>query len=99
MTLILFRSDWVSPSVCVSRRFLLEQGSPEAPKQRPIDDYRDSGVNSAYHALDKLALHDVDYIAHVCQSVTLAVQGHDITFTLSSGEKLEGSSRATKGLQ
>ena len=75
----------------VSRRFLLEQGSPEAPKQRPIDDYRDCGVNSAYHALDKLALHDVDYIAHVCQSITLAVSGRDVTFTLSSGEKLVGA--------
>ena len=75
------------PSICVSRRFLLEQGSPEAPKQRPIDDYPDSGVNSAYHALDKLALHDVDYIAHVCQSITLAVSGRDVTFTLSQVKK------------
>ena len=79
------------PSVCVSRRFLLEQGSPNAPKQRPIDDYRESGVNSAYHALDKLALHDVDYMAHVCQSIALAVSGREVTFVLSNGEKLEGT--------
>ena len=61
------------PSVCLSRRFLLEQGTAEAPQQRPIDNYKDSGVNSAYHALDKLALRDVGYVTRVCQCIAMSV--------------------------
>ena len=76
------------PSVCVSRRFLLQQDSPVAPKQRHIDDYKDSGVNAAYHVLDKLALHDVDDVSHMCQCISYP--GNSISFTLSSGEQLQG---------
>ena len=55
--------------------------------------YKDSGANAAYHALDKLALHDLDYVAHMCQRISLAAQGDSISVTFSSGELLEGPLR------
>ncbi|CAE7725435.1 unnamed protein product [Symbiodinium sp. CCMP2592] len=34
-------------AVCCTRRFLVVQGSAENPKFRPIDDFRESGINEA----------------------------------------------------
>ena len=77
--------------VCCSRRFGVRQGSGDSEKCRPIDDYKESGVNTAYHAVDLLQLHDVDYLVNLCCFVANAA--HDDGFTrvgLSDGSTLVG---------
>ncbi|OLP75775.1 hypothetical protein AK812_SmicGene44377 [Symbiodinium microadriaticum] len=80
----------VDEFVC-SRRFVIEQGTPEKLKLRPIDNYKEGGVNEAYHSLEKLALFDTDwmlamatYIARVSDSASC------IEIVLSTGETLRG---------
>ncbi|OLQ11936.1 hypothetical protein AK812_SmicGene4145 [Symbiodinium microadriaticum] len=81
----------VDEFVC-SRRFVIEQGTPEKLKLRPIDNYKEGGVNEAYHSLEKLALFDTDwmlamatYIARVSDSASC------IEIVLSTGETLRGA--------
>ena len=80
--------------VCCSRRFGVRQGSGDSEKCRPIDDYKESGVNTAYHAVDLLQLHDVDYLVNLCCFVANAA--HDDGFIrvgLSDGSMLVGRTR------
>ena len=44
--------------VC-SRRFVIIQGS----KPRVIDDLRESSINEAFTIVDRLCLHDIDFVA------------------------------------
>ena len=37
-------------------------------KPRIIDDLKESGVNAAYTSLDKLCLHDVDFLTSLCST-------------------------------
>ncbi|CAE7236604.1 unnamed protein product, partial [Symbiodinium microadriaticum] len=80
----------VDEFVC-SRRFVIEQGTPEKLKLRPINNYKEGGVNEAYHSVEKLALFDTDwmlamatYIARVSDSASC------IEIVLSTGETLRG---------
>ena len=75
---------------CASRRFLIVQGSPDNPKHRPIDDLKESGVNSAYHSLEKLVLHDVDYFVALCNFVGRALTaGGMVEIRLRTGQLLK----------
>jgi len=76
------RGKWV-----FSKRFALQQGTPENPKIRVIDDCRRSGLNSAYTTTCKLELLDMDVLA--CAMVGIAAAhatGHVDLGTSSSGE-------------
>ena len=71
--------------------FLVVQGSPENPKYRPIDDFKESGVNSADHALDHLRLHDVDFFVTLCRFICSSVSEQGaVAVELRSGQLLEG---------
>ena len=76
---------------CASRRFLVVQGTPENPKYRPIDDLKESGINSAYHSLERLVLHDVDYFVALCNFVARAVTSEKtVAIKLLCGQVLQG---------
>ena len=77
--------------VC-SRRFVIAQSG----KPRVIDDFKESGVNRTYTAIDKLALHDIDYIASLAHliSTTLSrakANGGRVVIPRNDGRTLEGS--------
>ncbi|CAK9104190.1 unnamed protein product [Durusdinium trenchii] len=77
--------------VC-SRRFVIVQSG----KPRVIDDFKESGVNRTYTAIDKLALHDIDYIASLAHliSTTLSrakANGGRVVIPRNDGRTLEGS--------
>ena len=69
-----------------TRRFALQQGTPENPKTRVIDDCKRSGLNSAYTTTNKLELLDVDVLA--CVMIAIA-RAHE-TGTIDLGESSEG---------
>ncbi|CAE7297403.1 unnamed protein product [Symbiodinium sp. CCMP2592] len=76
-------------AVCCTRRFLVVQGSAENPKFRPIDDFRESGINA--HSLDHLRLHDVDFFITLCRFICNAVDEKGVVAVfLRSGEQLRG---------
>ena len=54
--------------VC-SRRFAIMQGG----KPRIIDDLKESGVNKAFAAVEKLTLHDIDYISSLLHFIASTV--------------------------
>ncbi|CAE7385689.1 unnamed protein product [Symbiodinium sp. CCMP2592] len=64
----------VDEFVC-SRRFVIEQGTPERPKLRPIDNYKEGGVNEAYHSLEKLALFDVNWMTAMATYIARVSDG------------------------
>ena len=73
--------------VC-SRRFVIIQNG----KPRIIDDLKESSVNAAYTAVDKLSLHDIDFLSSL--AFLIAQTSHDaegcVSMVLESGEVLEG---------
>lgn len=79
-------------SVVVNRRFVIIQNG----KPRVIDDLKEGGVNLAYTSLDKLVLHDVDFVSVLLQFLSNTVffaKNHNqnqVEVTLSSQEKLVG---------
>ncbi|CAE7311794.1 gpt [Symbiodinium sp. CCMP2592] len=78
-------------AVCCTRRFLVVQGSAENPKFRPIDDFRESGINAAFHSLDRLRLHDVDFFITLCRFICTAVDEKGVVVVfLRNGEQLRG---------
>ena len=84
-------TDWT-----LTKRFLLVQG--EEGKERIIDDYRRSLVNSAFASRSYLALEDVDIITAVLHLVMkLACSGPLVALTLTDGTVLRGKlSRAAR---
>ena len=78
-----------SEQFVASRRFLIEQGTPEKRKFRAIDDYRQGGVNEAYNALEKLALFDVNCMTAVATyAAKVSDPAGDVVVALGSGEVL-----------
>ena len=74
-----------------SRRFLLEQGTPEKKKHRAIDNYKEGGVNEAYSALEKLSLFDVSYILAMAAYIAkVADPIGSFEIVLCTGEVLRG---------
>ena len=80
--------------LCVTRRFLILQGTDPktgAPKPRVIDDAKESMINSAYTALELLALHDLDYVSGLAGFIGRVISmGPSFRHVLSSGEVLQG---------
>ena len=80
--------------MCVTRRFLILQGTDPktgAPKPRVIDDAKESMINSAYTALELLALHDLDYVSGLAGFIGRVISmGPSFRHVLSSGEVLQG---------
>ena len=74
----------------LNRRFVIQNGKP-----RVIDDLRE-GVNSAFTSLDRLRLHDADFISVLLQYTTNAVSSARdrsegwASLQLQDGSKLEG---------
>ena len=64
-------------TVC-SRRFAIMQSG----KPRIIDDLKESGVNRAFTAVDRLTLHDIDYVTSFCHFITTTIK-----HALESSEK------------
>lgn len=62
--------------VCVTRRFVILQSSGAEVKPRVIDDAKESGLNSAYTALEWLKLHDFDHIASIASLIS-SIYGGD----------------------
>ena len=72
-----------SEQFVASRRFLIEQGTPEKRKFRAIDDYRQGG------ALEKLALFDVNCMTAVATyAAKVSDPAGDVVVALGSGEVL-----------
>ncbi|CAE7035336.1 gpt [Symbiodinium sp. CCMP2592] len=77
-------------TLCCTRRFLIVQGSADNQKFRPIDDLRESGINAAFHSLDRLRLHDVDFFITLCRFICNAVNEKGVvSVLLRSGERLQ----------
>ena len=74
--------------VC-SRRFVIEQGHGDHVKYRPIDDLKESGVNSAYHAVDRLRLMDLDYFCVLARFLAKLSAGREVVVPLSDGVVLK----------
>ena len=73
----------------LTKRFCLYQG--EEKKIRVIDNYRDSGVNSAYSSSSYLSLQDTDFIVGLLRFIMMVCARRDkVVVHLSSGEVLEG---------
>lgn len=72
------------------RRFGVLQSSGDKVKLRPIDDFAENKVNSAYGYSDKLDLRTLDQIVWVTAAITRAmVMGH-VCFRRSDGTLLQG---------
>ena len=76
-----------------NRRFVIDQSSPTKVKFRVIDDLKESGVNAAYHSLERLELHDVDYFVSLCSFVAACIQGDQVQVSLETGHVLKGRLR------
>ena len=77
----------VDEFVC-SRRFAIMQGG----KPRIIDDLKESHVNSAFTSLDKLCLHDIDFLTSLCMFIAeIAASGSDFSVTFSDGSTKQGT--------
>ena len=73
----------------LTKRFCLYQG--EERKIRVIDNYRDSGVNSAYSSSSYLSLQDTDFIVGLLRFIMMVCARRDkVVVHLSSDEILEG---------
>ena len=73
----------------LTKRFCLYQG--EEKKIRVIDNYRDSGINSAFASSSYLALQDTDFIVGLLRFIMVVLAGKDrVIVHLSTGEVLEG---------
>ena len=82
----------------LTKRFCLYQG--EEKKIRVIDNYRDSGINSAYASSSYLALQDTDFIVGMLRFMLLVCARRDkVVVPLSSGEILEGDWDSAMQLQ
>ena len=80
----------VDEFVC-SRRFVIEQGTPEKLKLRPIDNYLEGAVNEAYHSLEKFALFDTDWMLAMATCIArVSDSASCIEIVLSTGETLRG---------
>ncbi|CAE7311611.1 gpt [Symbiodinium sp. CCMP2592] len=78
--------------ICCSRRFGVKQGAGDALKYRPIDDFKESAINSAYHAVDRLQLHDVDYFVSLIRFLANSVDDSGaVNVELSDGTVLSGA--------
>ena len=79
-----------SEFVC-SRRFAIMQSAGGVPKPRIIDDLKSSCVNSAFTQVDKLTLHDVDFLSSLaCLIGEQMVRPGGLEIGLASGEVLQG---------
>ena len=69
------------------RRFPVEQKD----KVRPIDDYKENGLNKAYTAVEKITLSAMDHMLWSLQTLLkfFTAKG-DVALTLSTGEVLSG---------
>ncbi len=76
-----------SQFVC-SRRFAIIQGG----EPRVIDDLEESGINSAFTIVDKLSLHDIDFVASMITFVSKTIWHPDgsVHVKLQDGRSLEG---------
>ena len=75
-----------SSFVC-SRRFVIIQSG----KPRVIDDLRESGINEAFTIVDRLSLHDVDFVSSMLAFLASAlIDKHSISMELLDGRCLNG---------
>ena len=82
----------------LTKRFCLYQG--EEKKIRVIDNYRDSGINSAYASSSYLSLQDTDFIVGMLRFMLVVCARRDrVVVPLSSGETLEGDWDSAMQLQ
>ena len=82
----------------LTKRFCLYQG--EEKKIRVIDNYRDSGVNSAYASSSYLSLQDTDFIVGMLRFILVVCARRDrVVVPLCSGETLEGDWNSAMLLQ
>ena len=73
--------------VC-SRRFVIIQGN----KPRVIDDLRESCINEAFTIVDRLCLHDIDFVSSMLAFVAKAVNtSGSVSLELQDGRVLTGS--------
>ena len=73
------------------RRFGVWQTSGESTKLRPIDDYAENRVNSAFAYLDKLDLRALDQMVWACVAISrCCVAKGEAHFVLSDGTELRG---------
>lgn len=72
------------------RRFGVLQSSGDKIKLRPIDDFAENKVNSAYGYSDKLDLRTLDQIVWVTAAITRAVMIGRFCFRKSDGALLQG---------
>ena len=63
------RRELGSDSVCLVRRFAILQGQGEDVKPRVIDDAKESGLNAAYTAKEKMDLHDFDHVSSIASYI------------------------------
>ena len=76
----------VDEFVC-SRRFAIMQGG----KPRIIDDLKESLINSAFTSLDRLCLHDIDFLTSLCMfTAEIASCGSEFSIVLSDGSTKHG---------
>ena len=72
--------------VC-SRRFVIIQGS----KPRVIDDLRESCINEAFTIVDRLCLHDIDFVASMLAFLANTISdGVGVSMNLQDGRSLSG---------
>ena len=69
----------------LSHRFPL----PQKGKARPIDNLKDSGINSAFGSHDKLVLHDCDTLAAVVRLVEKVLHFKHVPVALRSGSVVQ----------
>ena len=73
------------------RRFGVWQGSGDKSKLRPVDDFAEAEVNSAFAYVDKLDLRSVDTLAAMLRWWTEhCISTGPVTMCLSDGSRLEG---------
>ena len=74
------------------RRFSVLQSSGDRMKLRPIDDFAENRVNTAYGYSDKLDLRTLDQVVWMTAAITRALALGYISFRRSDGTLLEGRS-------
>ena len=72
------------------RRFSVLQSSGDRMKLRPIDDFAENRVNTAYGYSDKLDLRTLDQVVWMTAAITRALALGYISFRRSDGTLLEG---------
>ena len=72
------------------RRFGVMQTSGDRKKLRPIDDFAENRVNTAYGYSDKLDLRTLDQMVWMTAALARAISTGKVCFRLSSGALLEG---------